>query len=108
MVDVTIALPVFSLHEGVVRGAFLEEAYMLGRLSDGLTASVECRQAFARIASALRCGHGEVTVTVSRETLGPLARIARYHAADTYQGNPAVPILLDLATAAVMAAAKAA
>jgi len=59
-------------------------------------------------ATAVARGRESVTLTTTRGALGPLAKACQQLAGATYPDNPARPVLLEIATAALVAAAKAA
>lgn len=110
MVTLSIALPELpTIRQAVTVGGFLDEAALrTGRDYKAINAGISAAQVLRKIARFVRLGEASVTVETSRESLGPLARACRDAVAETYRDNPAVPLLLDIATAAVMAAGEAA
>ena len=103
---VTLATPqklvAYHLDEAALRTPELDDT--------GIAASAEAARVLHDIARAARIGRfprETVTIETTRVALAPLARACRDHAAGTYRDNPAIPVLVDIATAAVMAAAEA-
>lgn len=109
MVTFTVTIPA----PAALVGYHLDEAALRTPERDytGIAASAEAARVLHELSRAAHLGtfpQALVTIKTTRAALGPLARACRQHAAETYPDNPAIPVLLDIATAAIMAVAEAA
>lgn len=94
----TVNLPVLPMHQSMLVACYLREAPYLVAMPD--RDAVRC---LTEAASAVARGREFVSLTTTRQALGPLASACRELAEKTYAENAARPVLLGIATAAEVA-----